>query len=132
MTDEVFMHVILYVIAFPIALLALVVGKGVTVRKAIVAGQYSWRNFSFFVIAWFAWTSPGLETVCTEIGCRYSMRFGWFLSIFDGSIPLDPGKVVALAMAGYFILTLYFLGHCAGWLIHWAGRLRRQNADGAA
>ncbi|RYE53238.1 MAG: hypothetical protein EOP18_09420 [Rhizobiaceae bacterium] len=122
------MPFMMYVIAVPVAFLGLVVWKGIAVRRAIEAKQYSWKVFAVFALAWFAWTVPGLESVCTELGCRYSMRFGWFLSSLAGSTPLGalrPDAIVALSVLGYAILTLYFCGHCFGWLLHGVARMSR-------
>jgi hypothetical protein len=115
-------------------LLGLVIMKSLYVRKAIAVGQYSWKNFAIFSIFWLVWTLPALQTLCTEIGCRYRIRVGWFLDTIATWYPsdiLNPEKFLILLLLAYLLLTLYFVAHCLGWILFGVGRLRRGRASGA-
>ena len=106
--------------------------KGFQVQQQIRTGEYSKRGLALFSFAWFFWTLPGLQAACGDIGCRYSVKFGWFLTPLSGFPPLnmlDPASIITLAMVCYAVLTIYFLGHCIGWLIYGIARLFRLGAS---
>jgi hypothetical protein len=99
----------------------------VQVQKSLIAGDYSWRNFGLLSLAWFAVTIPSIQSSCSDVGCQWSVKFGWLISLFYDLVPvagLEPtARTLLLVMCGYVILTICFLGHCLGCMLYGIQRL---------
>jgi len=121
-----------YILGYLLSCIVITVMKAFYVGKQIGSPQYSLRNSVLFSIAWLAWTLPGIQTVCYEIGCRYSMKFTWFASWLYQFPPFDrvsPTAMITLAGVGYAVLTIYFLGHCLGWMFYGVRKALRIRAE---
>lgn len=118
----------MYVIGYFLCFVVLTLMKGFMERRQIGTSNYSKRNFALFAVAWLAWTLPGVSAGCNEIACRYSVQVGWVLYELAKVVPMmhvNPPAMVIVAMVGYMLLSVYFLGHCLGWLLYGVTSLLR-------
>lgn len=104
----------------------LMMRTGIKVQKEIVARDYSWRNFGLLSFAWLAITLSGFQSNCSEIGCQWSVQFGWLANLLHQIVPIqgfEPTRTIMLLICGYVIVTIYLLGHWIGWMLYCTRKL---------
>jgi hypothetical protein len=117
-----------YILLYPLAVILIAVGKAIAVQREIASREYKLRNFGLFSFGWLLWTLPGITAVCSEIGCGWSLRFGWFARFLHQLPLLDqmrPAAMITILGVAYAVLTMYFVGHCLGWTIYGLRALTR-------
>lgn len=106
--------------------IAITIAKGWQVHKQLWTDSYPRKSFGLIVLAWSAMTLPFIASACNETACQWSLRFGWWANLIHQVPPFDKiglGTTIAAVMVAYVLLTIYFLGHCLGWVLYGTRRL---------
>ncbi|MFD2342835.1 hypothetical protein [Sinorhizobium terangae] len=106
----------------------MIIAKGRQVHRLLRSRSYSWKSAGFIFLAWSAMTLPFIVSACDEVACEWSPNVGWWADLLHQLSPFDSlgaGTTVTVVLITYMVLTIYFLGHCLGWMLYGTKRLLR-------
>lgn len=106
----------------------MIIAKGRQVHRLLRSGSYNWKSAGVIFLAWSAMTVPFIVSACDEVVCQWSLKLGWWADLLRQVSPfdrLDAGMTVTVVLLTYMVLTIYFLGHCLGWVLFGTKRLLR-------
>ncbi|THK34579.1 hypothetical protein EHS39_29760 [Ensifer sp. MPMI2T] len=108
--------------------IAMIIAKGRQVHRLLRSRSYNWKSAGLIFLAWSAMTLPFVLLPCDEVACEWSPKLGWWADLLHQVSPfdrLDAGTTVTVVLITYMVLTIYFLGHCLGWMLYGTKRLLR-------
>ncbi|MCA1440376.1 hypothetical protein I6F07_09150 [Ensifer sp. IC4062] len=111
-----------------LAAIVVIIAKGRQVHRLLRSRSYNWKSAGFIFLAWPAMTLPFVLSPCDEAACESNLNVGWWADLLHHVSPfdrLDAGTTVTVVLLAYMVLTIYFLGHCLGWMLYGTKRLLR-------
>lgn len=111
-----------------ICMLIVTIAIAVQLQRRMDERDYALRDFGWISALWLVLIVPGIRSVCSEILCRWSFSFAWWIQPLRNIAPFDnvsPTLLLVAAIVIISILTAYFFGYVLAWMLYGARRLFR-------